>query len=51
MYRSVADLAHEHDLLLATRRSGDVQRATAAWDEHFQSSGRFFLNLIEERAQ
>lgn len=50
-YRSVADLAHEHELLLVTLRSGDVQRAKAAWDEHFHGSERFFLDLIQERAR
>jgi 2-haloalkanoic acid dehalogenase type II len=47
-YSSVADLAHEHELLLGTLRAGDAQRATVAWDEHFQNAERFFLDLIQE---
>lgn len=50
-YGSVADLAHEHELLLAALRSGDVTRATGAWDAHFAESERFFLDLIKERAR
>lgn len=48
-YASVADLAHEHELLLATARAGDPARAQAAWSEHFDHSERFFLDLIKER--
>lgn len=52
-YASVADLAHEHELLLLALRaaagSGDPARALAAWDEHFDHSERFFLDLIRER--
>jgi DNA-binding GntR family transcriptional regulator len=50
-YGSVSDLAAEHELLLVALRSGDVARATAAWNEHFQGSDRFFLDLIQERAR
>jgi DNA-binding GntR family transcriptional regulator len=50
-YGSVRDLAHEHELLLAALRSGDLQRARVAWDKHCNDSERFFLNLIQERAQ
>jgi DNA-binding GntR family transcriptional regulator len=49
-YGSVADLASEHQLMLVVLRSGDLARAKAAWDEHFDDSERFFLNLIQERA-
>jgi DNA-binding GntR family transcriptional regulator len=49
-YAGVADLAREHKLLLVVLRSGDLARAKAAWDEHFDDSERFFLNLIQERA-
>jgi DNA-binding GntR family transcriptional regulator len=49
-YGSVADLAHEHELLLVALRSGNLAQATAAWDEHFHDSERFFLDLIQERA-
>ncbi|GAA3588058.1 GntR family transcriptional regulator [Nonomuraea rosea] len=50
-YGSVADLAHEHEVLLAALRSGDFQRVKAAWNEHFDDSERFFLDLIQERAR
>jgi DNA-binding GntR family transcriptional regulator len=49
-YGSVSDLAHEHELLLVALRSGDVQQAKAAWNEHFDDSERFFLGLIQGRA-
>jgi DNA-binding GntR family transcriptional regulator len=49
-YGSVTDLAHEHELLLVALRSGNVQRAKAAWNEHFDDSERFFLDLIQGRA-
>jgi DNA-binding GntR family transcriptional regulator len=49
-YGSVADLAHEHELLLVALRSGNVQQAKAAWNEHFDDSERFFLDLIQGRA-
>ncbi len=48
-YASVADLAREHELLLATARTGDPARAEAAWSEHFNHSEQFFLDLIRER--
>jgi len=48
-YAGVADLAHEHALLLATARAGDPARARSAWNEHFDHSERFFLDLIRER--
>jgi DNA-binding GntR family transcriptional regulator len=48
-YGSVAELAREHDVLLAALRAGDVERAKAAWAEHFDDSERFFLDQIEER--
>jgi DNA-binding GntR family transcriptional regulator len=50
-YASVADLAHEHELLLVALRSGDVRQARAAWSQHFDDSERFFLDLIKEHAQ
>ena len=50
-YDSVAELAHEHALLLLALQSGDLTRAKAAWDEHFDESERFFLALIQERAR
>jgi hypothetical protein len=31
-------------------RSGDVQQAKAAWNEHFDDSERFFHDLIQGRA-
>jgi DNA-binding GntR family transcriptional regulator len=49
-YGSVAGLAHEHELLLVALRSGNVQQAKAAWNEHFDDSERFFLDLIQGRA-
>lgn len=49
-YASVADLAHEHELLLVALRSGDLQQAKAAWSQHFDHSERFFLDLINEHA-
>ncbi|MEU7898603.1 FCD domain-containing protein [Nonomuraea sp. NPDC049152] len=49
-YGSVSDLAYEHELLLEALRSGNVQRTKAAWNEHFDGSERFFLELIQERA-
>lgn len=49
-YDSVADLAHEHELMLVALKSRDLARAKAAWVEHFDESERFFLNLIQERA-
>lgn len=49
-YGSVSDLAYEHELLLVELRSGDVQRAKAAWHEHSDDSQRFYLDLIQERA-
>jgi DNA-binding GntR family transcriptional regulator len=50
-YRSVSDLAHEHELLLVALRAGDVAQALAAWNEHFHGSEQFFLDLIQERAR
>jgi DNA-binding GntR family transcriptional regulator len=50
-YASVAELAHEHELLLVALRCGDLRQATAAWNEHFHDSERFFLDLIQERAR
>jgi DNA-binding GntR family transcriptional regulator len=50
-YASVADLAHEHELMLVALRSGKVRQAKAAWDEHFNDSELFFLDLIKERAR
>lgn len=50
-YDSVSDLAYEHEQLLVALRSGDVERAKAAWHEHFDGSERFFLDLIRERAR
>ncbi|MEV0570440.1 GntR family transcriptional regulator [Dactylosporangium sp. NPDC050588] len=50
-YRSVSDLAHEHELLLVALRAGDVTQALAAWNEHFHGSEQFFLDLIQERAR
>jgi DNA-binding GntR family transcriptional regulator len=49
-YESVADLAHEHELMLLALKTSDLTRAKAAWVEHFDDSERFFLNLIQERA-
>jgi DNA-binding GntR family transcriptional regulator len=49
-YASVADLAHEHELMLLVLRSGDLAKARTAWNEHFDESEQFFLNLIQERA-
>lgn len=48
-YASVADLACEHDLLVAAARTGDPDRARAAWTEHFDHSEQFFLGLLQER--
>jgi hypothetical protein len=31
-------------------RSGDLAKARTAWNEHFDESEQFFLNLIQERA-
>lgn len=50
-YGRVSDLAHEHELLLVALRSGNMQQARDAWNEHCNDSERFFLNLIQERAQ
>lgn len=50
-YESVADLAHEHELMLVALKTGDLGKAKAAWNEHFDQSEQFFLNLIKERAQ
>lgn len=49
-YGSVADLAHEHELMLVALRTGDLRRAQTAWAEHFDESEQFFLDLIKERA-
>jgi DNA-binding GntR family transcriptional regulator len=49
-YASVADLAHEHELMHLVLRSGDLAKARTAWNEHFDESEQFFLNLIQERA-
>ncbi|NBE95299.1 GntR family transcriptional regulator [Nonomuraea sp. KC401] len=50
-YESVADLAHEHELLLAALRSGDLQRVRAAWNGHCDDSERFYLDLIQEHTR
>lgn len=50
-YGSIADLAHEHELMLLALRSGDLAKVQAAWNEHSDESERFFLNLIEGRAE
>ena len=50
-YDSVSDLAQEHELLLVALRSGNVQQAKVAWNEHFDDSERFFLDLIQGRAR
>jgi DNA-binding GntR family transcriptional regulator len=50
-YNSVADLAHEHELLLIALRGGDTKRAVKAWADHFDESENFFINLIKERTQ
>lgn len=49
-YGSVADLAHEHELMLLALKTGNLAKAQAAWAEHFDDSEQFFLNLIKERA-
>lgn len=49
-YRNVADLAAEHAELVALLATGDVVRAQAAWQEHFDDAERFYLTLIQEPA-
>lgn len=48
-YASVADLAAEHQELLAALRAGDAARAAIAWSAHFDSAEQFFTRLIKER--
>jgi DNA-binding GntR family transcriptional regulator len=48
-YASIADLAREHELLVATARNGNATQAQSAWSEHFDHSEQFFLGLIRER--
>ena len=50
-YGSVADLAHDHELMLVALRTRDLDRAQRAWADHFDASERFFLNLSQEQAQ
>ena len=50
-YGSVAALAREHQVLLATLEAGNADRAAAAWSAHFDDSERFFLDLIKERTR
>jgi DNA-binding GntR family transcriptional regulator len=50
-YRSVRELAHEHDMLLTALRAGGSELAQAAWNAHFDHSERFFLDLLQERAR
>lgn len=48
-YNSVAELAQEHEQMLTALKTGDLALAKAAWNEHFNESETFFLNLIKER--
>jgi DNA-binding GntR family transcriptional regulator len=50
-YGSVAALAREHQVLLATLEAGNADGARAAWSAHFDDSERFFLDLIKERTR